>query len=152
FIRAQCELARSSPDDPRRPHWLAVERELLARHRDAWLGPLRSLAYCWEFRRGFPEEVAVETSAFLVNAPFFFARTPLRLARLLRAGGHVRDLANSSALGRLAALHLTDNALGNEGVELLAASRHVARLTTLRLGNNNLGDGGAYALAESPNL
>jgi uncharacterized protein (TIGR02996 family) len=156
FIRAQCELARSPDDDPRRPHWQTVERELLGVHRVAWLGPLHSLAYCWEFRRGFAEGVAVEASAFLQHASLFFSRTPLRLARLVRPASHVRALAASSALGRLAALHLTNTSpsygIGDEGVQQLAASRHLASLTTLRLNGNDISDDGALALAESPNV
>jgi uncharacterized protein (TIGR02996 family) len=154
FIRAQCELARASEDDPRRAYWQSVERELLGRHRAEWLGPLHSLAYCWEFRRGFADGVAVEASAFLLHASLFFSRTPLRLVRLVRAASHIRALAASPALGRLGALHLTNTStsygIGDEGVKQLVASRHLGSLTTLRLSGNDVGDDGALALAESP--
>lgn len=152
FIRVQCELAHTPEDHPHRAHWEAIERDLLTRHRNAWLGPLRSLAYRWEFSRGFPEEAAVEAAAFLAHAHLFFSQTPLRVVRMLHARGSLRELANCSALERLTALHLTDNGIGDEGVERLAASRHLHRLTALRLGNNQLDDVAAYALAQSPYL
>src|SRR5207248_1699698 len=74
FIRVQCELVKVDENN-RDIHPLAArERELLERHGDEWLRPLREAVYPergwfarWrnkpvfaaEFRRGFPEAVAL---------------------------------------------------------------------------------------------
>jgi uncharacterized protein (TIGR02996 family) len=152
FVRVECALARLPADDDRRPALYARRRQLLAAHRDAWLGPLRGLAYAWEFRRGFVEEVTADAYRFLQHADTFFAAAPLRLARLLHAAGVVGALAECRHLGRVRALHLTDNGLGDGGLGTLLASPHLGGLRTLRLGNNGLTDVGAALLVGSPDL
>jgi uncharacterized protein (TIGR02996 family) len=154
FIRTQCTLAGLPADDRRRRALEARERQLLARHRDEWLGPLRSLAYLWGFRRGFAEEVTLPAESFLDHGDTFFRSTPVLLARLLNSAGDPRleKLAHSPYLGRLTALHLTDNRIGNAGLVTLLDAADLGRLTTLRLGNNELGDTGMQALAECPHL
>ena len=152
FIRAQVELANLPESHPRRPALQQLEQRLLGRQRDAWLGPLRSLAYVWKFVRGFPEEATLDAPSFLEHAPLLFASAPLRLVRLLKAGSLIDAVAGCSYLGRIEALHLTDNGIGNSGVLWLAQSRHLARLTSLRLGRNQVGDSGVQALALSPYL
>jgi uncharacterized protein (TIGR02996 family) len=151
FIRADCALGRLKADDPRRPALEERRRQLLAEHRDAWLGPLRGLAYAWAFRRGFVEEVTADAHHFLQQADAFFA-APLRLVRLLHAGSIIQALAECRHLRRLRALHLTDNNLGNRGLSTLLASPYLDGLTTLRLGNNGLTDTGAVLLANAANL
>jgi uncharacterized protein (TIGR02996 family) len=152
FIRTQCTLAGLPPGDPRRLLLEARERQLLAKHRDDWLGPLRSLAYLWGFRRGFAEEVALPAATFLNHADAFFRSTPVRLARLLNSASCLGELADSPYLARLTALHLTDNQIGNAGLMTLLDAADLGRLATLRLGNNGLGDAGVEALAECPRL
>jgi uncharacterized protein (TIGR02996 family) len=152
FIRAQVDLAGLPDNHPRRPALQQLEQRLLGRHRDAWLGPLRSLAYVWKFVRGFPEEAALDARSFLEQAALLFQSAPLRLVRLLKAVVLIDDVAGCPYLGRLEALHLTDNGIGNHGVLWLAHSPHVARLTSLRLGRNHIGDTGVQALAASPYL
>jgi uncharacterized protein (TIGR02996 family) len=151
FIRTDCALARLAADDPRRPALEERRRQLLAEHGDAWLGPLRGLAYGWGFRRGFVEEVTADARHFHQHADAFFT-APLRLVRLLHAGGVIQSLAECRHLRRLRALHLTDNNLGNRGLSTLLASPSLGGLTTLRLGNNGLTDTGAVLLANASNL
>jgi uncharacterized protein (TIGR02996 family) len=151
FIRADCALARLPAGDPRRPALEERRRLLLAEHHDAWLGPLRGLAYGWSFRRGFVEEVTVDTRQLPKHADALFA-APLRLVRLLHAGGVIQEVAECRHLRRLRALHLTDNNLGNRGLSTLLASPHLGGLATLRLGNNGLTDTGAALLANAANL
>jgi uncharacterized protein (TIGR02996 family) len=152
FIRAQIELSHLAEDHPRRPPLEHVERRLLGRHRDTWLGPLQSLAYVWKFVRGFAEEATLDARSFLEQAATLFEATPCRLVRLLRAGSLIEAVANCSYLRRLEALHLTGNGIGNTGVVGLAMSAHLEGLSVLRLGHNNIGDLGARALAGSPCL
>jgi len=152
FIRVQCALHGAPADDPRRPVWLDRETLLLAEHEAAWLGPWRGLFYLWAFHRGFLEEITLKAQTFLDAAGPLFRAAPVRLVRLLKAAGVIDRLADCPQLGRVAALHLTGNGIGDAGAAALAASPHLAGLTTLRLGSNNIGDYGAELLAASPHL
>ena len=67
FIHLQCALARMDEADPRHQAFSAREQELLARHAEEWLGPLRGVVLEPTFRRGFLEEV-VETATYLAVA------------------------------------------------------------------------------------
>jgi uncharacterized protein (TIGR02996 family) len=152
FIRVQVTLANVPEDHPRRPELEQLELQLLSRHRDAWLGPLRSLAYVWKFVRGFPEEATLDARSFLEQAPLLFRSAPLRLVRLVKAGGLIEAVANCPDLCHLEALHLTGNGIGNNGVVWLAFSPHLRGLAALRLGRNYVGDAGVRVLAESTYL
>jgi uncharacterized protein (TIGR02996 family) len=152
FIRVDCALEHLPATDRRRPPLLARRRQLLAQHRGAWLGPLRPLAYHWEFRRGFPEEMTADARPFLDHAGRIFAAAPVRLARLLHGGTVTEALAECRHLRRLCSLHLTDNGLGDDGLRTLLASPHLGGLRCLRLGNNDLGDEGAALLARAAGL
>src|SRR5215471_10732796 len=52
FFRVQCELARWMPDLERRTQLRQREQELLARHGEEWIGPLREYCLSWRFERG----------------------------------------------------------------------------------------------------
>src|SRR4051794_39927039 len=69
FIHAQCLMAGMAWDDPRRWELEGRERDLLERHQDAWLGPLRPLLSRWTFRRGFLDEVAVPAAVHMTRGP-----------------------------------------------------------------------------------
>jgi uncharacterized protein (TIGR02996 family) len=152
FIRVECALAPLPPGHRQRPALEARRRQLLAEHRDAWLGTLRGLAYAWDFGRGFVEEVTADAHHFLQHADIFFAAAPLRLVRLLHAGAVIGAVAECRHLRRVRALHLTDNGLGDGGLAALLASPHLGSLRTLRLGNNGIGDMGAALLAGAATL
>jgi uncharacterized protein (TIGR02996 family) len=64
----------------------------------------------------------------------------------------VRALADWPALRCLHTLRLPKNRIGDEGARALANSPHLARLYHLDLGDNAIGDAGLVALAESPFL
>src|SRR5438874_2139584 len=61
FIRVQVELARLPGKDARRPGLEKRETELLAAHRESWLGPLTKVLRYKDctFRRGFPEDLTL---------------------------------------------------------------------------------------------
>ena len=70
-----------------------------------------------------------------------------------RRGCRRRCPAGSASLGRLRALSLLDNGVGNPGVRALAASKALAGLRVLDLCSNPRIDcAGVQALAASPNL
>src|SRR5947209_13122243 len=83
FIRVQCELASMPEDDGLRPPTRRVEleareRELLKKHGEQWVGPLRRWVNAWEFRRGFIEAVTAQLDLFLIHAEDLFRAAPLR--------------------------------------------------------------------------
>jgi uncharacterized protein (TIGR02996 family) len=150
--RARAEFIRLAPGrtgDPRR-------RELWQRYRAAWLGPLdRGRMSCsfvgglWRLWLGaglFFELLAnglaeSETWAWVVG---------LKLSGL--APADLPRLLDGPLLRGLTALDLSDNALGDEGVRLLAECPHLAALTELGLDHDNIADEGAGLLAASPHL
>jgi uncharacterized protein (TIGR02996 family) len=167
FIRVQCELARLSPDDSRRVNLETRAEALVARHWEAWIGPLRRLIASSNrvsydafprktslvFQRGFIEDVTLPAPAFLAGAADLFRLTPLRRLGLTGAGPHAAALADSPYLAELEALKFVDyyvDPLDAAGVRHLAASPHLKRLRSLSLYNNNLGPAGAEALAAAP--
>src|SRR5437762_2497871 len=81
FIRAQVELERLDPDDPRRPDLACRAERLLAEHRRGWLAPidrLRGEIYGADvFRRGFVDTVTVSAHTFLHQGEALAAVTPL---------------------------------------------------------------------------
>lgn len=81
---------------------------------------------------------------------------PERLRELFLAINQLTDVGGEvvadAGLTSLTELDLRDNAIGNRGVEALAASADLSQLVTLWLVNNRIGDAGARALAESRHL
>jgi uncharacterized protein (TIGR02996 family) len=152
FIRIQCELARACPGDERLPSLRRREEELLGQHRREWLGPLHSLAYRWDFKRGFPEEAALPAQDFLESVAQLFHSTPLRLVRLLKSQNWVDELAACPYLRRLRALHLSNNNLGFKGLQALLSSPYLGEIRSLRLGDNWLTEDSGLTLAEARHL
>jgi uncharacterized protein (TIGR02996 family) len=91
----------------------------------------------------------------LVECPEISSFAHLRIlpTASIRAGAQgVRLLTESRHLGRLRALHLSHQSLGDEGAALLAASLRSAELTELGLGDNGLTSQALMSLAQSPHL
>jgi uncharacterized protein (TIGR02996 family) len=68
FIRVQVALASLPPGDLRQQQLGDRERQLLAGHREEWLGPLRPLLSGWAFRRGFLDAITVPAATYLRHA------------------------------------------------------------------------------------
>jgi uncharacterized protein (TIGR02996 family) len=178
FIRTQCRLAPLALDDPERLELQEQADELLLRHEDEWVGPLRDLADDWQFERGFVERVRISGEAFLANADRLTAATPLRAVELRVDSKDLPELAGcphlshlevldlrrcrlpdaallhlvrSPHLGRLRALDLDSNRIEGPFVQALAGSDLLPRLRRLDLTENfSVGDRAARLLAESP--
>lgn len=177
FVRVQLALAALPPGAAEAHKWRAEERELLEAHRAEWEAPFRGLATGCAFRRGFVDEAKVEARVLLRNGADLFAAGPLRHLHLLDVSDSLPAVLRSPFLGRLAALtvhaqHVGDplaralagsevlaglkrlavtrNRLGDAAAELLARSPHLARLEELDLAENEIGEAGARALAAAP--
>jgi uncharacterized protein (TIGR02996 family) len=182
FIRIQCELDPLDEDDLRWANLWDREEELLQRHGDAWLGPLRGVVWPWRFKRGllqvgvsgrpaleglkalagsealdWVEALTVrlleeDGDAGLASCRLLTGLVSLQLTGTRLAPEGARALASSPYLARLASLSLPHNDIGDEGARALALSPHLARLTSLGLWHNFIGADGTLALASSPYL
>jgi uncharacterized protein (TIGR02996 family) len=160
FIRLQCELASMSEDEgvPRRQEPEARERQLLEEHGEGWAGPLRKVVRKWKFRRGFVEEIEIETGDFLAHAGAILALAPVRQAAFdgwSPVDGTLRRLAACDALARLAAVRL---AFGHKECSdhtlrtLASLPPLLERLDTLHMMFGRLSETGLAAVFCSPHL
>jgi uncharacterized protein (TIGR02996 family) len=156
FVRLQCRSARLTPADPERARLRRREAELLGRHQEAWLGPLRERVAGWQFQRG------------LLSVRAVWRRFTSRVMAALAASetgawvGHLRlqyvpaaamaRVAAAPLLAQLTGLGLPYNHLGPRGIAALFSSPHLTRLTQLDLSGTGLEDEGAAALAAAPGL
>jgi uncharacterized protein (TIGR02996 family) len=159
FIRVQCALAKMDKDDPRRAELELRERELLAGHREAWLGELPSWeGITWEkFERGFITGIQITLDAFRAHADELFRLVPVDSVcfdnlTVNEARWVLADLPHLARLTELSFQHTRehDRGIGDVIALALAESPFLTRLTRFRLGS--LGDKGLKALACSPNL
>jgi uncharacterized protein (TIGR02996 family) len=134
-----------------REHWEDWGRPLarLLGHQKSW----SVVVAPHHFQRGFLETLRVPTQLFLSCAEELFRLTPLRHLQLEGAGALAGALAGCHYLGRLETLHFVDyyqDPIDAGAMRALAGSPHLGRLRALRLYNNNLGDEGVRALAGAP--
>jgi uncharacterized protein (TIGR02996 family) len=164
FIRTQIAAEPLDESDPRRLVLEDRADELLAAHRDEWLGTLGTQTSRRTFRRGFVESASVETGRFLDCAEEMFRAWPLRHLRVHGPDGDYADdegvgqITQSQALSKLAALTVFcgANSLGPDAVAALADCPHLTNLRTLDLNAHDPGKGigaeGVRRLANSPHL
>jgi uncharacterized protein (TIGR02996 family) len=77
FIRVQIELA-TLPKSGRRTRLEEREKELLARHEEEWVKPIRKRVVSWVFRRGFVAEVGVTLQAYMKHTYEVIRVAPIR--------------------------------------------------------------------------
>jgi hypothetical protein len=137
---------------------------LVRKHGAQWAGDVAKLAKEYVFHRGCVAEVTLPGAAFASVMPKLLAVAPIQhvnltaplaldqvtasphLAKLsslaireLRAAfgdAQASELARSPYLANLKWLSLTDNTIGNAGVEALAATPHLDRCAFVDLGGN----------------
>jgi uncharacterized protein (TIGR02996 family) len=168
FIRLQCESASLAPDDPGQGEMERRARQLLERHLEAWVSPLRNLIglgrEIWmrgeqpvssvkRFKRGFVEALTLPVSTFLEQAEELFQLTPLRRVSLTGGSGRAKAFAASRFLTYLEVVEFIDyhvDPICADDMRVLAGSPHLTRLRVLDLYRNNLGDVGVEALVKAP--
>jgi uncharacterized protein (TIGR02996 family) len=147
FVRLQSRAQRPAGGKER-------ERELLRKHGDLWLGPLRAVAesYVWHhglLHLGVNAAALAGPAAEGLTAEEFAWVEGVTVSGLSTAGA--LHLAFLPWLRALATLELRGD-VGDEGAAALAESPHVGNLRTLLLRQGGIGDRGAAALARSPTL
>ena len=176
FIRVQIALAELPEGDPlprnaadpdaRPPLWTGgrvaletartrlrvAERELLDAYRDEWTAPFNGLGTGPEFRRGFVEEVKIDARQYLRHAHGLFAAGPIRHLHIHDIGNSLQAVFNSPYLGRLRALTVYAQHVGERLARAIARSPHLSELRVLNLGRNRLGNEAAEQLATAAGL
>lgn len=180
FIRVQIELSHGVRDVGVSAELLRRQRELIARFRAAWLGPLKKLAPGSVFERGFVCQVSMPAEKFLDDAARILAAHPVtrlnlifeeihHLTRVARSP-HLEGmtslvfilicpgdeagvaLGNCPHLGRLRELVLRGSMIQPRGLRALATSPYLNNLANLDLADNEVGDAGVVALTEAMGL
>jgi uncharacterized protein (TIGR02996 family) len=154
FIRVQVELARLAERDPRRPELQRRERNLIRRHKRAWLGVLPTGVTFLRFRRGFAEVKSFARAAnYLKKGGRWHEQTPaphLFRLQLTEAEDHLAAVLATPLMGRLVELSLYGSRVGDAGAALVAATPALHRLASLRLPATRIGAAGTRAVADSP--
>jgi uncharacterized protein (TIGR02996 family) len=153
LIRLDVEKERLGRQALHAPPEQAKRRRQLSRA----IGPriaagVAPLVYGWQLRRGFPELVEMSAADFLDHGAEVFRRAPVRHLALTGVAGHLDALIASPLLGRLSSLELSDNPLGDDGVETLLRSPHLGNIRLLGLSRTGVGPRGAEALAATSAL
>jgi uncharacterized protein (TIGR02996 family) len=152
FIRVQVELSHGVRDRGRAVERLRRLRELSARYRAAWAGPLEKLVPGATFERGFITEVALAAADFLKHGERILTTHPITSVVIHHAADRIAALAASPLLAGMRGLDLHWSNLGDRGITLLAASPHLGRLNRLILRHTEAGIDGLRALARSSQL
>ncbi len=172
FIRIQCRLASSVEEGQEQSALLKRAEELLRRHWNEWVGPLRAIVGPWRdrygehwigqeyhpdalhrFQRGFVDTLALDAEDFLRHVEHLKLLVPLRELRLFRAAGRCGLLAREPLLNGLTVLSFMDYYdafLTAVDAAELAKSPYLHSLSALYLGRNSLGDDGVEALVRAP--
>jgi uncharacterized protein (TIGR02996 family) len=104
----------------------------------------------WGFERGFIAFARMEPENFVALGERLFMMAPIQHADLYGGEGPVMPLFSSPFLARLDSLSLRGNNLGDDEAVAMANCEFLRRCTWLDLSNNKIGERGLEALVRSP--
>jgi hypothetical protein len=149
------ELVRSIGASAAKAIELRKQIVVLVRDRGrAFAGKLASLVDDYQFVRGLVATVELAGNEFPRVAEQLFRLAPIERVILGAPLGDVAAIARSPFLGKLVSLSISNHgdAFGDRGAQLLADSAHAAALRSIDLWNDAIGEAGVEALAASPYL
>jgi uncharacterized protein (TIGR02996 family) len=167
FIRAQVEVARYAPNDPRRGALRPRIEELSASHGNRWRAELPGLpGVSWQrFWRGFVSGATFELwKHYRASAAQAFAATPIQFLRMIHLNHEqITEWARSPLLARLQGLELNGHRTRDGHLRVLASCPFLTELRVLVLRGGYPGGvgrpwrfafgwGGLDALVASPHL
>jgi uncharacterized protein (TIGR02996 family) len=149
------------------PRWKELDErwtDLMDKHGETWVKPLKKLGFSMEFwgcympslwfKRGFVEELEIDNPRILPKkADKLFQAAPI--LHRIKLNYDKMDVAGIVSLPQLAqvdALDFTEVEIDLSALKALIASPRLSRLRELRINGAALDDGGAQLLAESPLL
>jgi hypothetical protein len=128
------------------------EGALIEAHHARWAQPISQYVSGYQFFRGFVELVRVDTEWFVESADELYDLAPILHLDLTDAKLAVNELFASERLERIRSIKLMRNDLGDDEARLIADCPHLRNLEWLDLSNNHIGDAGLEALVASDNL
>jgi uncharacterized protein (TIGR02996 family) len=152
LVRVQCRLADWVPDWQERQALIDRQDELIAAHRDTWLGPLAGLCESVEFVRGLCH---LRIRGPALGSPEFgvafgaVAETALVERVRLTQAKSLKRLAGRSWLGQVPALALDGLAVSDGVLEPLLTGTAAGRVVDLDLSNNEITSNGLVYLMRS---
>jgi hypothetical protein len=161
FIRVQIELP-TCDRGARRLHLSRREHDLLNRHENEWIEPIRPFVFewsdsPWSFRHGFVERLELQAETFIERGEQLLRLTPLRDA-VFPDEEWYEELAACHLLQRLRLIDLTGSGLtsGFRGIHDFLGSSNLSSIETLILqgvdDNGHLDVTGVESLAKNPHL
>lgn len=152
FIRLQCRLADWVPDWPERQRLLNRQAQMIAEHRERWLGALLDGCESVTFHRGLARLTVrgrtFSTARFQVNLEAQ-AHTALIEQVQFCKGLYLARLSKLSVLELIPGLSFDKVGLGDDLAVALVHSPRLRHLTELSLANNTIEGMGARTLANS---
>lgn len=128
-----------------------LSKALQARYGDEWTADVKRLgATAARMAGGFVEEITIAASRFVENAEALFRAAPLRSAVIRCPSRELPILLACPHLARLDALSLAGSGLTTSDIAMLVPSaQHLAGLVLLDLSGNAIGREGMLLLAEA---
>jgi uncharacterized protein (TIGR02996 family) len=152
FILTQCRLAAGGLTGDERYDLQVRERALLVQHRDEWLAPLAGRVEKVAFSRGFPDRVSMTPDQLEYDLAEVVQCTPVARLKFVSSAPMLDIVAEVDALRHVVCIDLSRETIPPEIFRQFIASPHLTRLTSLNLSDNPIGDDGADALAAWPGL
>ncbi len=130
-----------------------VER-LIKEHGRAWAGRVAELVPRYRFYRGLVGDVHVPGERFFELVPQLLALQPIQAVHVTAPWGSLEDIARSPLIGKLTAIGFdgAETAFGDRCAIALANNPAAANLVVVWLASCAIGQAGVDALAASPYL
>ncbi len=152
LIRIQCTLRHLEAGDAERAGLMLREQEILNRHAESWIQPLRELGAeglsnrC--FHGGLIEQVTIRAGRFADVADELCRVAPgLHRVQLRQVSADLEDLLELNLPPQVVALDLSANGLGEPEAQQLARAAWTRDLREINLQFNQLHDSGVEALS-----
>lgn len=159
FIRIQCQVEELAAGDPQRAELFNRERELLDRHGDEWVSPLREFGVAGVtrdcLRRGLLERARMPAGAFLQYADqLCMAEPALAEIGLTGVAEHVESLTAMQIPRQISRLDLSACQVDVDIMRRLTVASWWSQLTSIDLRFNSLLDEGVQLLVnvDAPQL
>jgi len=151
FIKLQVERwnqERSSKHHRDRPS--GAETKLISAHGAAWAGELAGLVRGYSFHRGFVAMIQLSPAQFARNADRIFALAPIQHADIDNGDPASVDAALASPhLAKLRSVSFAKNGIDDALCGRIATCTHLRNARWVRLTDNQIGPDGVDALAAS---
>jgi uncharacterized protein (TIGR02996 family) len=154
FIRVQLELAKVEFDleSPKRQQLEDESMTLLEDHGLEWMPNKHPHVFKWKMHRGFVAGITVTATSFLHYFSELSALYPIQFVTVQDLAHRARTVLTSPHLRMLSSLSVTRGGITDDDLRAFSQSPFVANLWWLDLSDNQIGQEGVEALITSPFL